>query len=55
MCMVAISLFAYKLSLSTLVLNSRDRHENLWLPQNASREQPDNNNMLSYNLLVRCY
>ena len=32
-----------KLSLSILVLDSRDRHGNLWLPQNASTEQPYNN------------
>ena len=24
------------------ILNSRDRHENIWLPKNASRAQPDN-------------
>ena len=36
-------------SLSTLVLNSRDRHENLWLPlKDAPREQPDNNIFLQH-------
>ena len=39
----------YALSLSMLVLNSRDRHENLWPPQkNVSREQPDNNIFLQH-------
>ena len=35
--------------LSTLVLNSRDRYESLWLPQrNASTEQPDSNIFLQH-------
>ena len=37
-----------RVSLSTLVLNSRDRHENLWLPQNVSSEQPDNKIFLQH-------
>ena len=49
----------FEASLSTLVLNSRDQHENLWLPQKMCLE---NNlttalsfSMLPYNLLVRCH
>ena len=48
------------ISLSTLVLNSRDRHENMASSKNASREQPAltttfSFNILPYNLLLRCY
>ena len=33
-------------SLSIIVLNSRDRQGKLWLPENAPEKQPCNNNRL---------
>ena len=45
-------------SLSTVVLNSKDRHENLWLPGTKMRLEDNlttfSFNMLPYNLFVRC-
>ena len=36
---ISIKPLAAVLSLSTVVLNSRDRHENVWLPKNMRLEK----------------